>query len=218
MTMNKEVTLTPTRQVISAEQPPFVKPPGPSVADTFVAAFRTENTVVAAFKAISASQVEATDVAPEGYDQFEDIEGTAFDEWPDALVGVRTPDEKSRALIVLNRDLKDREVLAQSGFLGCVSMFVAGPFDPMIRVPVGCVVNAVRDALAGGRRWRVDGGEKSGENRRTEGSTGGSCSTDFIPRCGNDPDGPEVGRMRAGNDPAGRGARAHDPIEDRRGR
>ena len=148
MTMNKEVTLTPTRQVISAEQPPFVKPPGPSVADTFAAAFRTENTVVAAFKAISASQVEATDVAPEGYDQFEDIEGTAFDEWPEALVGVRTPDEKSRALIVLNRDLKDREVLAQSGVLGFVSLFVAGAFDPMILVPVGGGVKAVRGALA----------------------------------------------------------------------
>ena len=148
MTMNKEVALMPTRHVPEMEPPPFVKPPGPSLVDTFAAGFRIESTVVAAFKAISDSQVEATDVAPEGYDQFDDIEGTIFEEWPDALIGVRTPDDKVRAEARLREEIQDRELLHQSGILGFIAIFAAGMLDPFILVPVGGGVKAVRSAMA----------------------------------------------------------------------
>jgi hypothetical protein len=124
----------------------------PSFGDTASAAWRLENTMFAAYDMMREQVASRHDApAPEGYDPFDGIRGTIFEEYPEALIDVDSPAEKTRRELKLMRELKDRETLAASGALGIAAAFGSAVLDPLILVPVGGQIKAVRGAAVAGK-------------------------------------------------------------------
>ncbi len=152
MTLNKQVSLTPTRNYVAGMEPPAMVTGRPSFGQIVQDAFAQENTVVSAFNAMSDTDTES--VAMTGYDAFADIEGTIFEDFPDHLIGVRSPEEKVKAEQGLIEEMERRERLAASGMLGFASMFAAGVLDPLILLPVGGQIKAARATIIAGKAVR----------------------------------------------------------------
>ncbi len=148
MTLNKQVLLAPTRSHIMGIEPPASAPERPSFGRIISDAFLQENTVVSAISAIGSSKHEVAPPAAAGYDPFDGIEGTIFEDFPEALVTVDTPDQKVRAELGLREELDRRERLLAAGPLGFAAMMAAGFLDPLILLPVGGQIKAARGMIA----------------------------------------------------------------------
>jgi len=155
LTLNKRVLLSPTRSHIPGTQPPAMVTERPSFGQTVQDAFAVQNTLVAGFQFAQELSAGADDLVIEGFDPFDGIEGTIFEEFPESLIGVVTPDEKDRAEAKLNEELAARERLANSGILGIVAEFGAGALDPLLLLPVGGQVKVARSMVLAAKATRT---------------------------------------------------------------
>jgi hypothetical protein len=147
-TKNKDVFLSPTRSFVPGMVAPASVTQSPDHGQVFKDAFALENTAVAAFSAISEAQRSPTGPDTTGFDPFRNIEGTIFEEYPEALIDVDTEDEKAAAEMKLLEELARRERLASAGALGIAATFAAGILDPLILLPVGGQIKAARAIMA----------------------------------------------------------------------
>ncbi len=111
-------------------------------SETLPAAFRLENTVASLIA--KSRGVDGESLIDPDFDAFEDIEGTVFEQHPRALVGVGNAEEKERARIGLEQELRDRDTLARSGIgASMAAIMAAGLVDPIFLIPVGGQIGAV---------------------------------------------------------------------------
>ena len=72
----------------------------------------------------------------EDYDPFDGIDGTIFEKYPEALIDVRTPNQKARVEARLHQEMRDDETIASGGFKSIAMGLVMGVLDPVMLIPV----------------------------------------------------------------------------------
>jgi len=154
MTLNKQVSLSPTRSDFPGSDPPASVTQRPSYGQVVKDAFKQENTVVAAFDFLADVPPLDDAAPPDGFDAFEDIEGTIFEDFPEDLIGVRTQDEKEAKRIDREEWLARHERLESAGALGYVATFAAGMIDPLIMMPIGGQIKAANATIAAAKLTR----------------------------------------------------------------
>jgi hypothetical protein len=133
------------------------EPEAPSTLDTIAAGFRVENTIGSAVANDFGGTVLGDIVRDlhrtqdqlhnPDFDAFEGIEDR-YKPFSEAFVRASNPDDVAAAKRRIDREIADRETLAESGVAGFAASFAAGLFDPIILVPVGGVAAG---AARGGR-------------------------------------------------------------------
>ena len=138
-------TATKPRQRVTRENiaPYLAEKPG--AFQVLRAGFSQENPFASAVKYLNREEAEPDD-APPGYDAFEGIEGTIFEEFPDALVGVYTPAQKDSVEKALWDQVREDQMLDDAGAFGAMSRMAGGLLDPFIAVPLGGQIKAVTGA------------------------------------------------------------------------
>lgn len=114
---------------------PFEPGPGPSLKETFGAAFRLENSVVSAIEREEGFHRPLDAPALEGYDPLDDIEG--YEEYAGVFLSAGTPEEVSARKRQIDRELEDRALLERSGVAGIGAALAGGLLDPTILIPAG---------------------------------------------------------------------------------
>ena len=117
--------------------------------DVVPAAFRLENTLASRINELDRPGFDA-DTAVR-FDPFEGNEGTVFEQFPEALVTARSPEDKAVLRLQLERELEDRRLIASAGLPGVAALMAGGFFDPMILLPVGQAASAARQAVSSPR-------------------------------------------------------------------
>lgn len=123
--------------------PDEVEDPG-FMAETLPAAFRTENTI-GSFFASEAKGFSNDTIDPE-LKVFSEIEGTQYEQFADQFAEVRTREHLEAVKMDVDREVADRETIAQAGGPGMVAAMGAGFFDLPTLLP-GTV--ALRTAKGG---------------------------------------------------------------------
>lgn len=131
-----------TRVFIPSTLQPSTERPG-FWGETVPAAFRLENTV---------ASVAANEVRPDGavfdptFDPFESMREEDR-EYARRFAFADTPQDVAQIQAQIDRELRDRDTVAQAGALGVVSLLSAGILDPVNLIPIGGV--AVKTYRAG---------------------------------------------------------------------
>jgi hypothetical protein len=135
---------------------PIERDETPGYFDTLGAAFRLENISLNAAQWMQRQfAFGETLVERNSYNAFEGNDGTIFDRYPDALIGVASPEEKESVRQRLHREEKDLESIQMAGGHGVLSMLTAGILDPLMLVPVGGAANTARVAAVGAKGVKV---------------------------------------------------------------
>lgn len=150
MALNKPSGLTSSRSYLEGAIVPEYIPQHVDYKQVWADAFALENTVVSTVNAIGRFSERTGEVEP-GFDAFEGIEGTIFEEYPNALIGVYTQEGKIRAEMDLREEIARRERLMNAGALGFVASMAAGFLDPLILLPVGGQIGVATKIFAAGK-------------------------------------------------------------------
>jgi hypothetical protein len=135
------------------EPDPFKQ--GPSISDTFGAAFRQENTI-----ANVASLLNRPSYPPEdGYNPIAAMRGTKYerDHLEDGI-SIRSSAEMADFQARIDREEADRRILHDSGGWGIAAGILAGTIDPLMFLPVGGAVKSVQGGYSAARSAAVVGG------------------------------------------------------------
>lgn len=115
--------------------------PAPSFMETAGAAFRQENLVGSALVSnrMDLSTQEFHRVDPD-YDVYDDIKG--YEEYADRFETVYNPIAADAVKADIDREKKDRDTLAASGWTGMGLSMLAGVTDPTILIPAGALAKS----------------------------------------------------------------------------
>lgn len=127
---------------------PQIKVPG--YLDTLSSAWREYNWIVNAVQ----RDYETNYPIEEGFDVLDYIKGGPYEANPKPFLGVRSRKEADGVMAGLNREQRDKEVMAHSGFWGGVNAVAAGVATPeTLLIPAG----AFKAAKGGYSLWRSTG-------------------------------------------------------------
>jgi hypothetical protein len=126
---------------LDADEPRYGKFEG-SNSEAIAAAFRQENTIGSFFSSEMLG-VDRNRVEP-GYDVFEDIEG--YEDYVESFEDIYNPEAASAMKRQIDREIKDRQILAASGWKGFAYQMGAAGLDWPTLIPSGA---AVRGGLLG---------------------------------------------------------------------
>ena len=87
--------------------------------------------------------------ADPNFNQWEGVEGTIFERYPDSLYGVESWEERELVRGKLHEEEADRDTIAAAGGMGVLASMAAGMLDPIFLVPLG-PGGVARSALIGG--------------------------------------------------------------------
>lgn len=176
MPLNIETQLTPERIIVA---PPDSDVPAedPGIFDALGAAWRRENTVGSLLANLDTFGKFYED--QEGYDQFEGNEGTIFERYPNALVGIGSPEEKEDARQRLLREEQDLQTIHESGAFGWLGAIAMGFFDPIILVPFGGAARAARLGKTAGALAKLPAPLRGGVHT-ARAATAGAAVTEAI--------------------------------------
>lgn len=128
-------------------------PPRPNfITETIPAALRTEN-MIGSFVSKPKTRLEEGEF---DYDPFDDIEG--YEEFASAFIYAGSDFDKQRIKASIDRERKDREILAASGAGGFVAAIAASFVDPTILLPVGGSLKKGESLLRIANRTAIAGG------------------------------------------------------------
>ena len=103
----------------------------PSIKETFKAAFRQENTLGSLFNAIDFYEESELD---ENFNPFEYISG--YESYADSFIDANSLRDVEHIKSTIDKELQDKQTLADAGGLGIVASISAGTLDPINLVPV----------------------------------------------------------------------------------
>lgn len=121
----------------------YVSPPkekvAPGLGDTWGAAFRLENDVVAAYKYVTDNNDFAPDPSFSPYKKMKDWDAanrtSLWDNYRDNFVGVRSESEFLHILGKITQEEKDQQTVVDAGFSGIISSLAAGMLSPTMLMP-----------------------------------------------------------------------------------
>ncbi len=123
--------------------------PKPTTSEMWGAAMRRENDMLAAFRAIdSANNFGDVDRSHNPYDS---IKGTELEPYLKYFAGSRNQTETDHISRRIREEMKDRKILAMSGWGGLGAELVASIISPTTIMPGGAVVKGGRAGLAAGK-------------------------------------------------------------------
>ncbi len=123
--------------------------PKPTTSEMWGAAMRRENDMLAAFRAIdSANNFGDVDRSHNPYDS---IKGTELEPYLKYFAGSRNQTETDHISRRIREEMKDRKILAMSGWGGLGAELVASIVSPTTIMPGGAVVKGGRAGLAAGK-------------------------------------------------------------------
>jgi hypothetical protein len=135
---------------------PIERDETPGYFDTLGAAFRLENISLNAAQWMQRQFAFGETLGERSsYNAFEGNDGTIFDRYPDALIGVASPEEKESVRQRLHQEEKDRDTYQMAGGYGTLALLTAGILDPIMLIPVGGAVNTARIATVGAKGAKV---------------------------------------------------------------
>jgi hypothetical protein len=111
----------------------------PQFNEALGAAFRLENTVGSALVDLPYKEHFSREIIDREFDLTEKLEEYDLVPYADSFTEVFNDEQFDRQAQKLEGELKDREILANSGWRGFAANVVAGTFDPINLVPVGGV-------------------------------------------------------------------------------
>lgn len=127
---------------------PLLAPTGPTLGETFGAAFRQDNPTVNVFRRM---QDEQNPVEP-NHNPMDIIRGTDYEFLHrDNFVGSRSEADTRAIMRRIDGENADREILSASGAAGFVAQAAAGIVDPTLLLPGGVVVRSVKGGYSVGR-------------------------------------------------------------------
>ena len=112
--------------------------PAPTTSDAWEAAYRTGNTVVSSV--ISQARRFSGAKVDRDFDPWAEIAGTPYEPYTDQFAVATNKQHADAIKADIDRELKDRDTIAKSGWIGIGASMAAGFFDPAILVPGGAIV------------------------------------------------------------------------------
>ncbi len=107
-----------------------------STMEVLKSAFALENTVGSTIANIKAGNIGDEEEDPE-FDVLERIEGTEYEPYLDSFRDVFNENQFARITSRIDRENRDRNILASNGTTGVVASITAGIFDPVNLIPIG---------------------------------------------------------------------------------
>lgn len=124
--------------IFEAPQPDVLAEPTPEWSQTIDAAFRQEN-IVGSYLTDQTRRLERG-VIEEGYNPWEDIKGTQYEEYWDRFADVHNSRYASALKSQIDQEQTDRKTLGAAGWQGFVASMGAGIADIPTLIPGGVVV------------------------------------------------------------------------------
>ena len=143
MPLNEDTIITGLPVLLA----PTEKQESPGIVEVATAAFRRENSIVGLWRKLNEPDFPALE-EDDSYDPFDDIDGTVFESYPEALIGVRSEEEKAFKLQKIEQEVADLRTIADAGPLGFAATLAAGFLDPIVLVPFGTSARTARAAKA----------------------------------------------------------------------
>lgn len=122
--------------------------PDPDFLDTLSAAYRQENLIGSYFSSARRT-VDDFNRVDTNYNVFDDVKG--YEDYLDRFETVYNPNAAAAVKADIDQEVKDRDVLAASGWTGVGLTMGASVIDPTILIPGGAFVKAGRLGYKAGR-------------------------------------------------------------------
>lgn len=124
--------------------------PDPSFLDTVSAAFRQENTI-GSYLASARRTVDDFNAVDMQYNVFDDVRRDGMEKYADRFEKVYNPDAYRAVKSDIEKETRDRQTLAASGWTGAALTATASIADPTLLIPGGALVRAGRAGFSVGR-------------------------------------------------------------------
>jgi hypothetical protein len=144
--------------VPNAQVKPIQPRKKPSYGETLKAAFTQENI----FGSIAAFGPPDRVIKDPNYDPFLQVEGTKYEKQADKFIYADSPEEVDRIKSQLDTEQKNKQILANSGWLGTVSVMAASVLDPTILIPGTAGIKAIKGVDTARRLGNIARGAGSG--------------------------------------------------------
>lgn len=112
------------------------------------AAMRLENPIVSAF---TSYRVDASKPAEEGFNVFDEIQGTQYEPYIDRFTFARSREDLEGLKVQIDREMEDRRVVDSAGWWGTGAEMAAGLLSPSTFLPGGAVVNSAKGGISVGK-------------------------------------------------------------------